>query len=103
MGHTYCAHPSHYDLYTRLPREYPYFNQALHQLWGTHWVEAATVSYGEGHWSPYATNGQYRGTFQMGIWARSHYGDSNNLVGQAVAAHALYTASGWAPWECVSY
>lgn len=103
MGHKYCAHPTTYDLTVRLPTEYPVFNKALHYFWGSHWKEAAIVSFGEGGWSPYAKNGQYLGTFQCGDWCRSTYGHGDDLWSQAKAAHAYWLDSRWDGWECVSY
>lgn len=97
-----CARPSSYQLYTKLPREYPQFYRALRLLWGVKWVEAATVSYGEGSWHSFASNGQFRTTFQMGSSERRTYGDGPTLWEQAIAAHNYYVASGsdWSPWEC---
>jgi hypothetical protein len=55
-----------------------------------------------GTYSVWANNGQYLGLFQMGSYARSTYGHSNNPWGQARAAHRYYVASGrdWSPWTC---
>lgn len=47
-----------------------------------------------------AANGQYRGLFQMGEWARSRYGHADDALGQARAAHRLYRDEGWSQWEC---
>lgn len=99
----YCNHPTASD-YQRLPREYPAFNKALHHFWGAHWREAAIVSFGEGSWSPWAHNGQYLGTFQMGSAERARYGQGSSLWAQAKAAFAYYDSDhSWSHWDCVSY
>lgn len=98
----YCSHPTASD-YQRLPHEYPAFNTALHLLWGTHWKEAAIVSFGEGSWSPTAQNGQYLGTFQCGDWCQGKYGTGKTLVTQAFVAYMYWLDSGWSGWDCVSY
>lgn len=95
-----CARPSTHDLYYRLPVEYPSFFLTLVRLWGPQWVEAATVSFGEGSWHPTALNGQYEGTFQCGNFCRGKYGHGPTLTSQAVAAHRYYEDSGWKPWDC---
>lgn len=55
-----------------------------------------------GTYSVWATNGQYRGLFQMGSWERARYGHGNNPWAQARAASRYFFASGadWSPWEC---
>lgn len=49
-----------------------------------------------------ATNGQYRGIFQMGSSERARFGHSETVLGQVVAAHRYFVASGsdWSPWQC---
>lgn len=94
-----CSRPTSYDLYVRLPQEYPKFYHTLRRLWGTHWVEAAITSYGEGSWHSWASNGCYKGTFQMGCSERALYGNGSDLVSQAYAAHRYYLISGWGPWR----
>ena len=97
-----CSKPSKYQLYVKLPREYPAFKRALVLNFGRAWKEAAIVSWGEGSWHANATNGQYRGTFQMGSGERQRYGHGPTLVHQAAAAARYWRASGrdWSPWEC---
>jgi hypothetical protein len=51
-----------------------------------------------GSYSPWASNGQYLGMFQMGSYARSRYGHGNNVWAQAKAAYAYFKDAGWAPW-----
>jgi hypothetical protein len=53
-----------------------------------------------GTYSTRATNGQFRGMFQMGAWARARYGHGTTATAQARAAHRYYLAAGWAPWSC---
>jgi len=101
-GGVACAKPTEYDLYVRLPRDYPVFHRTLMKLWKSHWVEAAVVSFGEGRWSPEASNRQYQGTFQMGSSERQTYGHGNTLKAQAEAAFKYYLRSGWHPWACNS-
>lgn len=52
-----------------------------------------------------ATNGQYLGMFQMGLFARSTYGHGRTALAQALAAHRYFVASGrdWSPWGCQPY
>jgi len=47
-----------------------------------------------------ARNGQFMGLFQMGAWARSHYGHGTTADAQARAAHAYFLDAGWSPWTC---
>jgi hypothetical protein len=94
-----CAKPSQAK-WLRLPVEYPHFYRALKIHFGRSWREAAIVAYGEGSWHPFATNGQYRGTFQMGEWARSRFGHSHTLPGQVKYAARYWRTSGWSGWEC---
>lgn len=97
-----CSKPSSYQLYVKLPREYPAFKRALVQHFGRSWKEAAIVSWGEGSWHWFASNGQYLGTFQMGSRERATYGHGPSLVHQVAAAARYWRASGrdWSPWEC---
>ena len=95
-----CGRPTQYQLTTKLEREYPNFKRALVMHFGRSWKAAAIVSWGEGGWNPYASNGQYLGTFQMGARERSTYGHSRTLAGQAAAAAKYWRVSGWGPWSC---
>lgn len=94
-----CARPTAHDFW-RLRHEYPRFRQALVREFGAHWIEAAIVSYGEGSWHSWATNGQYLGTFQMGSSERDLYGHGATLVDQVVAAARYWRRDGWSPWDC---
>ena len=49
----------------------------------------------------YASNGQYKGIFQMGSSERARFGHGWNAWEQAKAAHKYYkVADGWGPWTC---
>ena len=51
-----------------------------------------------GTYSPWASNGQYLGIFQMGSSERARYGHGNNVWAQAKAAYAYYKVAGFGPW-----
>lgn len=51
-------------------------------------------------WNVWASNGQYRGLFQMGSFARARYGHGRDPWTQAKAAFNYYREAGWSPWEC---
>jgi hypothetical protein len=51
-----------------------------------------------GSYSPWASNGQYLGMFQMGSYARSRYGHGNSVWAQAKAAYAYFKDAGFSPW-----
>ena len=53
-----------------------------------------------GTYSPWASNGQYQGMFQMGSYARAKYGQGNNVWAQAKAAYRMFRAQGWSGWLC---
>ena len=78
---------------------------AIRHVFGPYAGEAWEVAKCEGG-SPVpsvnAQNGQYLGFFQMGDGERSRYGHSETALGQAVAAHRYFAATGrsWRPWEC---
>lgn len=94
-----CARPSQAKI-ASLDTQYPRFKRALVRHFGHHWKEAAIVSWGEGSWHWWASNGCYQGTFQMGCGERRRYGHSNTLAGQARAAAKYWRTHGWGPWEC---
>jgi hypothetical protein len=50
----------------------------------------------------WASNGQYKGLFQMGSSERRIFGHGWNAWDQARAAHRYYVRSGkdWSPWSC---
>lgn len=69
--------------------------------------EAVTVAYCEGSLDPGASNGQYRGTFQMGTGERARWGHGPTVIAQTVAASDYYEydrdvlgRGGWGPWQC---
>src|SRR5262245_47006342 len=53
------------------------------RVFGPHCAEALAVSWCESHWYIWATNGQYRGLFQMGSWERRRYGHGPGAWRQA--------------------
>lgn len=53
-----------------------------------------------GTYSPWASNGQYLGMFQMGSSARATYGHGNNVWAQAKAAYLMFKVRGFEPWLC---
>lgn len=95
-----CTRPTAAKI-ASLPSQYPRFNRALHRYFGSHWLEAAIVSYGEGSWHSFALNGQYEGTFQMGSSERATYGHGPTLEEQTHAA-SRYSKHGtdWSHWDC---
>lgn len=95
-----CHTPTPYELYTKLPREFPKVYRAIRKYWQGEWTRAAGVSYGESGWYTTARNGQYHGIFQMGSSERAKYGDGETPELQARAAHRYYLDSGWGPWDC---
>ncbi len=50
----------------------------------------------------WASNGQYKGLFQMGYNERKIYGHGRGAWDQARAAKRYFVASGkdWSPWSC---
>jgi hypothetical protein len=77
--------------------------RAIHYVFGPHAWEAVEVSDCEtgGTFSVGATNGQYRGLFQMGESERATYGHGSTPLAQAWAAKAYFDDSGqdWSPWD----
>ena len=63
---------------------------------------ALRVAWCESRFDTRATNGQYRGLFQMGRWERRTFGHGSTARAQARAAHRYFVKSGrdWSPWEC---
>lgn len=51
-------------------------------------------------WNIWASNGQYKGLFQMGSSERRRFGHAWNPWGQARAAWRYWRVSGWSPWSC---
>lgn len=98
-GAVICHRPTSHDFY-RLQHEYPRFRHELVRSFGPHWREAAIVSFGEGSWQSFASNGQYQGTFQMGSSERRLYGHGSTLSAQVRAAWRYWKRNGWGPWDC---
>jgi hypothetical protein len=78
---------------------------AIHYTFGRWGDEAWSVALCEGGRpvpSVNATNGQYKGMFQMGSYARSMYGHGRTPLAQARAAFLYFANSGydWSPWSC---
>lgn len=50
----------------------------------------------------YASNGQYKGLFQMGESERRLFGHGSTAYEQAIAAKRYFVRSGrdWSPWQC---
>lgn len=71
-------------------------------VFGRYCSQAKAVAWCEGKFNPYAENGQYLGTFQMGEHERSIYGHGYTVRAQAEAAYRYFIASGsdWSPWQC---
>lgn len=68
---------------------------------------AVTVAWCEGTFNPDASNGQYKGTFQMGTGERARWGHGSSIAAQTTAAHGYYDYSvkhhpsgGFGPWSC---
>lgn len=47
-----------------------------------------------------ASNGQYKGAFQMGAFERRRFGHGRTILAQARAAKRYFDLSGWTPWSC---
>jgi len=85
-------------------------DEAIEYVFGPYAWQAKNVAACEsgdrdGDLSPHvvrAHNGQYLGMFQMGSYARSLYGHSQQVLRQVVAAYRYFVASGrdWSPWSC---
>lgn len=75
---------------------------AIRVVFGPYSEQALRVVRCESRFDLGATNGQYRGLFQMGSSERATYGHGNTALEQARAAYAYFVASGrdWSPWEC---
>ena len=72
------------------------------KVFGSACSEALAVSWCESKWYVWATNGQYRGLFQMGSSERAQYGHGPGAWAQSRAAYRYYVDSGrdWSPWSC---
>lgn len=88
---------------SRLASLYPeaYAEKVIREVWVEDPEKAISVARCESHFHTWATNGQYRGIFQMGTSERAKYGGSSSDVREQVeAAHRYYLAAGWRPWAC---
>ena len=72
----------------------------IKSVFGRAGKKAWRVAWCEGSYRPWAKNGQYRGTFQMGASEREKYGHGRTLWQQARAARKYYLVAGWGPWQC---
>lgn len=80
--------------------------QIMRAVWHDSATQAVRIAWCEGSLNPWAGNGQYQGTFQMGSGERKRWGHGKNLWAQARAAkdYSDYSlrVSGyrWGPWQC---
>lgn len=77
--------------------------RAICQVFGKRYCqEAIRVAHCESRWLTRATNGQYRGLFQLGSSERRLFGHGQTARAQARAAWRYFKASGydWSPWTC---
>jgi hypothetical protein len=88
----------------RYPGTAPRLEEWIAATWPVELVdEAISVAWCESTGKPTASNGQYRGLFQMGRreWAR--YGNGKSAydpIANSKGAYLLYLDRGWRPWEC---
>lgn len=81
------------------PMEYT-VPQIICSVFGDACAKALAVANCESHFYTGASNGQYKGIFQMGEHERARFGDGADAWSQARAAYRYYQLSGWAPWAC---
>lgn len=62
--------------------------------------KAINIAYCESTLNPHATNGEYRGIFQLGAPERRRYGHGRTTWKQTRAAYAYYKNAGFNPWSC---
>jgi hypothetical protein len=78
--------------------------QIIRIVFGAYGDQAVKVADCEtgGSFSVWASNGQYKGLFQMGSSERARYGHGNNAWAQSRAAKRYFVATGkdWSPWSC---
>lgn len=83
---------------------YQQAKSAIYLVFGPYASQALRVAGCEtGHtYDPRAANGQYKGIFQMGTFARGKYGHGPSWLIQAVDAYEYFVDSGrdWSPWSC---
>lgn len=73
---------------------------AICYFFKTNCAKALSVAWCESKYYRYAHNGQYRGIWQMGNFARGAYGHGNTPLEQTYYAYQYYKDSGWNPWSC---
>jgi len=79
----------------------PRVERVVRRVWGHHAEAALAVARCEsGRRGTRAANGQFRGLFQMGRWARRKYGHGRCAEAQARAAQRYFLEAGWKPWGC---
>lgn len=76
--------------------------KAICYVFDSYCGQALAVAWCESRFSPNATNGQYRGLFQMGRNERLLFGHGSRAIEQSFAAHRYFVRSGrdWSPWSC---
>jgi hypothetical protein len=79
----------------------------IRQVFPRHYRAAQAVAWCESRYDPMATNGQYKGIYQLSTSWRLyfrrmwHVHDVAYTPAENVrAAHAIYRAQGWDPWQC---
>jgi hypothetical protein len=74
-------------------------------VFGSDCTMALRVAYRESRYSIYASNGQYKGIFQMGSAERARFATIgySTAYQQIVAAHNYFLVSGWSPWSQTAY
>ena len=100
---TALVHVDHADAHAS-PRQVKHL---IREVFPHRYEQAWSVAWCESRFNTMATNGQYKGVFQLSrswrlyfrrLW---HVHDVAYSAGQNVrAAHAIYRAQGWAPWSC---
>lgn len=81
---------------TTAPQTIP---QQIRSVFGSAGPKAVAVSWCESRHQTTATNGQYRGLFQMGARERARFGHGPDALTQIRAAYAYFILSGWSPWK----
>ncbi len=69
-------------------------------VFGSEGRKAVSVAWCESKLDPAASNGQYKGVFQMGSRERRRFGHGRTVLAQAIAAKRYHNVSGWHPWSC---
>lgn len=80
----------------------------IHYVWKADAPAAKRVAWCESRWNRRATNGQYKGIFQLSLgirhWARNrhpHWHDVAYTPWENIrAARMWFNRYGWAPWSC---